>query len=448
MSAKIVFIGAGSFVFTRQIVRDIVSFEKLNDAEIALVDINESKLEMARECCEKIIEYKDAKAKLTVTTDRQKALKGADAVICTILRGDVNVWKHDILIPKKYGVDLVVGDTRGPSGVFRALRTLPEMLNICADIRKLCPNALFLNYTNPMAMLCHGMQKEFPDLNITGLCHGVQHTAAILAGWLGLKYEDIDYTCAGINHLAFFTELRHKGKDLYPKLKRKVATDKKVYNEGQVRNEMFMALGYYMTESSGHSSEYNWWFRKRDDLIKKYCTDGTCGNPGEHAFVLNLYLEKKKTWKKEFAAWLNQGDEGFREYVARKPVEYASSIINAWVGGAPFRFNGNVQNTGLVKNIVQDACVEVPVLASRNKLEPICVGDLPIELTPLLTLSAINETMAIEGALKGDASLVYKSIAHDPLTASVLSLAEIREMVKEMFKKNKNYLPSFKKVNL
>ncbi|MHC4871465.1 MAG: alpha-galactosidase [Planctomycetota bacterium] len=452
MAKKIVFIGAGSFGFTRALVKDILTFDLIKNSEIALVDINKERLEMARQCCQKLIDAAGTKTKLTVTTDRKKALKGANAVLTTILCGDTKVWQHDILIPKKYGVDINVGDTRGPAGVFRALRTLPEMLGICQDIRKLCPNAILLNYTNPMAMLCQGMQREFPDLAISGLCHSVQGTAKMLARWVGLKYEDIDYKCAGINHLAFYTEFKHKNSDLYPKLKKAVETNKEIYNEEQVRNEMFLALDYYVTESSGHNSEYNWWFRKRSELIKKYCTRGTGWNPGHHAYVLNHYVNRKNTWRKDYKEWLKipelNDPEKIKEYFSKRPIEYASNIINAWVGGEPFEFNGNVPNTSIITNIQEGACVEVPVLASRNRLQPIHVGDLPIQLTALMGLSAANETMAIEGALTGDAGLIYQSIAHDPLTASVLSLAEIRKMVSEMFKKNKKYLPKFKKVKL
>ncbi|MCA1810205.1 MAG: alpha-glucosidase/alpha-galactosidase [Lentisphaerae bacterium] len=448
MSAKIVFIGAGSFVFTRAIVRDMTRFANLHDARIVLMDISPDRLEMARQCCRRILDVSGSKIKLAVTGDRQAALKDADVVITTILCGGTDIWKHDVLIPKKYGVDLVVGDTRGPSGIFRMLRTLPEMLRICADIRRLCPQALLLNYTNPMAMLCHGMQREFPDLNITGLCHGVQHTAAKLAGWLGLGHDDVDYTCAGINHMAFFTEFKQGHRDLYPRLRKLVATDKKIYNDGQVRNEMFLALDYYMTESSGHSSEYNWWFRKRPDLIKKYCTTGTCGNPGQHAFVLKLYQAKDKTWRTDLRRWLNQSEQEFREYVARTPVEYAAGIVSAWAGGAPFCFNGNVPNHGLISNVFQNACVEVPVHAGRRKLRPTCIGDLPVQLVPLVSLSATVEHMAVTGALQGDARLVCQAIAHDPLTASVLSLAEIRKMTAEMFKRNRAFLPGFRKMEL
>ena len=234
--AKIVFIGAGSFVFTRNLVRDILTFPLLEDAEIALIDINKQRLSFARRACEKIVKM------------------GNYPATVTILCGSINVWQHDILIPKKYGIDINVGDTRGPSGIFRALRTIPTMLAICHDMEELCPRAVMLNYTNPMAMLCHAMQRESPIIG-TGLCHSVQGTARMLATWLNIPPAKLDYVCAGINHTAWYLKLEHRGRDQYPRLKRIVSSDKKVYNQEQVRNEMFLALGSYVTESSGHNSE-------------------------------------------------------------------------------------------------------------------------------------------------------------------------------------------------
>ncbi|MHC4884300.1 MAG: family 4 glycosyl hydrolase [Planctomycetota bacterium] len=445
---KIVFIGAGSFGFTRTIVRDILTFQGLSNATIALVDIHKGRLEMARKCCQKIVDLGGYKATVTATTERREALKGADAVITTILCGDTSIWQHDILIPKKYGIDINVGDTRGPAGVFRALRTLPEMLAICKDIQELCPGAIYLNYTNPMAMLCHGMQKEYPDLAISGLCHSVQGTACMLANWAGVKHTEVDYLCAGINHMAYYLKFERKGKDLYPKIRKAITSKKEIYNEEQVRNELYLALGYYVTESSGHNSEYNWWFRKRPDLIKKYCTKGTGWNPGAYAYILKEYQSRNKTWKKSFTDWINDPnwkDEKFvSDFIHRTPMEYASNIINAWTGGARFEFNGNVPNDHLIDNLPQGCCVEVPVAASRHSLKPVRVGNLPIQLSALVSLSATNEMMAIEGALAGDPELIYQSIAHDPLTAAKLSLAETRKMVAEMFTKNAKFLKHFK----
>jgi len=441
--AKIVFIGAGSLGFTRGLVRDILTFPTMRDATIALVDINKERLEFARQMVQKIVDMEQYPAKVIATTERREVMKGADAVCITILCGSTNVWQHDILIPKKYGVDTNVGDTRGPSGIFRALRTIPTMLGIAKDMEQLCPNAIMLNYTNPMAMLCHAMQRK-SSIQISGLCHSVQGTAAMLAKWVGVPYEELVYTSAGINHLSWYVKLEHKGKDLYPRLRKAVASDKKIYKEELVRNEMFLALGYYVTESSGHNSEYNWWFRKRPDLIEKYCTHGTGWNPGIYAQVLTWYRNGEKNWKKSVREWLK----------AEKPIslerghEYAASIMNAYLGGELFRFNGNVPNTNLITNLPQGCCVEVPVLASRKGLEPMHVGALPLSCAALTSLSATVEMMAVEGSLTGDPTLVYQAIANDPLTAAVLSLAEIRKMVAEMFRKNRPYLPQFKTVDL
>ena len=204
---KFAFIGGGSFGFTRTLVKDLLTFPAFADAEIALMDIDEERLSYIRQACEKIVRAGNYPARITATTNRAEALKDADGVLCTILSGDVDVWQHDILIPKKYGVDINVGDTRGPAGIFRFLRTIPVMLDICADIEKYCPDAIFLNYTNPMAMLCRAMQEKYPNLKITGLCHSVQGTASMLAKWVGADPKDVTYTCAGVNHQAFYIDL-------------------------------------------------------------------------------------------------------------------------------------------------------------------------------------------------------------------------------------------------
>ena len=442
--AKIVFIGAGSFGFTRNLVRDILTFPLLKNAEIALVDINKQRLSFAKRACEKIVKMGNYPAVVTATTDRRQALKGADAVLVTILCGSTSVWQHDLLIPKKYGIDINVGDTRGPSGIFRALRTIPTMLGICRDMEELCPRAVMLNYTNPMAMLCHAMQRQSFILG-TGLCHSVQGTAAMLARWLNIPPAKLDYVCAGINHMAWYLKLEHRGRDQYPRLNRIVSSDKKVYNQEQVRNEMFLALGRYVTESSGHNSEYNWWFRKRPDLIAKYCKNGSGWNPGHHAYILKMYRQRDAGgWQADSRKWL-ASDEPID---LARGHEYAASILSAFLGGELFQFNGNVGNDGLVTNLPEGACVEVPVVASKGRLSPIRVGPLPAACAILTNLSAQTEMMAVEGSLTGDANLVYQAIAHDPLTASKLSLAEIRKMVAEMFRKNAAYLPQFKKVNV
>ena len=296
--ARITFIGAGSFGFTRGLVRDILTFPLLRDSTLVLMDIDKERLDYIAQSVRRIVAEGNYPAKVEVTTNRKAALKGADAAICTILAGDVDVWQWDIRVPNKYGVSTNIGDTRGPSGIFRALRTIPVMVSICRDMEKVCPNAILLNYTNPMAMLCRAMQRE-TSIKVTGLCHSVQGTAGMLAAWAGVDAKEVDYTCAGINHQSWFVRFEHKGRDLYPRIRKAVLTSKKIRDHEQVRNEMFLQLGYYVTESSGHNSEYNWWFRKRPDLIRKYCTRGTGWNPGVYAYILKRYLHAEKHWKRE-----------------------------------------------------------------------------------------------------------------------------------------------------
>ena len=305
--ARIVFIGAGSIIFTRGLVRDILTFPLLKDSTIVLMDIDKERLGFAKKAVQTLIDRSDCQAKIEATMDRKTALKGADAVLITVLAGGTQVWKHDIEIPKKFGVDFNIGDTRGAAGIFRALRTIPLMLDICKDIERLCPDAIVLNYTNPMAMLCRAMQSKNKDLKITGLCHSVQGTAEMLAGWIKAPFEEIDYVCAGINHQAWYLKYEWNGKDAYP-LIRKAVKRKKIYNEEIVRNELFLHQGYYITESSGHNSEYNWWFRKRPDLIEKYCAHGTGWNPGEHAYILKEYQKRDRTWKSKVKELIKEGN--------------------------------------------------------------------------------------------------------------------------------------------
>jgi len=441
--AKIAFIGAGSFGFTRTLVKDILTFPPLADAELALMDIDAERLDYSTRACKRIVKEGKYPAKVTATMDRRKALEGADAVLITILAGSTQVWRHDIEIPKKFGVDTNVGDTRGPSGIFRALRTIPVMVGICKDMEELCPKAILLNYTNPMAMNCRAMQRS-TNVAVSGLCHSVQGTAHMMAHWIGAPVSEIDYVCAGINHLSWFVKFLWKGEDAYPLL-RQAMKKKAIYEHERVRNEMFLAFDYYVTESSGHNSEYNAWFRKRQDLIDKYCLDtnaNTGWNPGEYAYILKEYLKREKNWKKDIIAWLDNP----APLNLTRGHEYAASIINAWLGGEPFQFNGNVPNTGLVTNLPADCCVEIPVLATRGMLNSIHVGALPPQCAALTGLQVAVEEMAVEAALTGDPRQVYYAIAHDPLTAAVLSLAEIRDMVKAMLKKNEAHLPQFKTV--
>jgi alpha-galactosidase len=266
----------------------------------------------------------------------------------------------------------------------------------------------------------------------------------MLGWWIGAGLDEITYTCAGINHQAWYLDFRVNGEDAYPAIYKAITEEPEIYNMEIVRNEMFLALGKYVTESSGHNSEYNWWFRKRPDLIEKYCLPGTGWNPGEYAYILKEYQNNEATWKDQAREW----------FASETPIdierghEYAAFIINALKGGEAFTFNGNVPNTHLVTNLPLGACVEVPVMVDKAGFHPIHVGALPPECAILTNVSSQIEEMAITASRLGDPTMIYRAVCHDPLTAAVLSLREIKDMVNEMFAQNRDYLPQFKHITI
>lgn len=439
---KFTFIGAGSLEFTRDLARDLLTFNAFDDCELMLMDIDEKRLEYSKKGIERIVKDGNHHATVKATTDRKEALKDADGVLITILQGGVDVWRYDVEIPEKYGIDICVGDTRGPSGIFRFLRTAPVMLDIIRDCEQLCPNAIILNYTNPMAMLVSYLQAQ-TKLKVTGLCHSVQGTAQMLAEWLGLKKDELDYTCAGINHQAFYLKLEHDGKDMYPALFEAIKKPE-IAIQDQVRIEMFKYLKYFPTESSGHNSEYNPWFRKRKDLIEKYCTHGTNWNPGEHAYILKEYMNREDTWEKEYIDWLNQ-----EKIDLEKGDEYASCIFNAIYGDhTPFNFNANLRNENYITNIDNGACVEVPVVADERGITVLGQQTLPQHLSAFVGHSAKVEELAVRAAIEGDPEKIFQACLLDPLTASVCSMEEIHDMVQEMLDKNAPYLGYFKTLKI
>lgn len=435
---KFAFIGAGSLQFTSSCVRDLLTFSTFCESEFALMDTDVDNLKNIEKVIRKIVENMNCPGcKITATTDRAEALRDADGVLCTVFNGDVDIWQYDITIPKKYGIDINVGDTRSVSGIFRALRNIPLMLDICKDIEKYCPKAVFLNYTNPMSILCGAMQK-YSNVEVTGLCHSVQGTIKMLSEWLEIPYDEIVYKCMGVNHQAFYTVLEHKGENLYPKLK-KLLENPEYLNKEQVRNEMFLKLGYYVTESSGHNSEYNQWFRKRPDLIEKYCTHGTNWNPGKHAFSLSLRKDRKENPQKQYDEWLEN------EFDSKKSIEYAADIFNARIGdGKPFVFNGNVINNGSIPNLPSDACIEVPVVADKMGFKTTIAGPLPTHLAIMVYTTAQIESLVIEAAIEKSREKVYQAVYMDPLSSAVCSLDEIKAMCDELFELNKSFLGDYK----
>ena len=436
---KIAIIGAGSLGFTRTLVKDIVAVPELAGATFALMDIFKDRLEFAERATRRIVKEAGVSATVEPTLDRKRALRGADFVISTILVDGVAGFRPEFAIPIKHGVSVNIGDTLGPSGVFRALRTMPVMLDIAHDIETLCPQAYWLNYTNPMTMLSRAVQRG-SSVRYVGLCHSVQGTADMLAQWAKVPPDQVDYVCAGINHQAWFLRFERQGKDLYPKLRRAIAR-KDIYQQELVRNELCKHLGYYVTESSGHNSEYCAWFRKRRDLYRTYCLKGTNWNPGKEWYLLREYERVAHTWKAQVR----------KQLADPKPLnltrghEYCSHILEAIHTNRPFRFNGNVPNTGLITNLPEGCCVEVPVLVNRTGFQPVHVGALPPQCAALNQMNVAVQEMAVEAHLTGDRELVYQACYFDPLTSAVLSLDESRAMVDELFRVQAKRLPQFKK---
>lgn len=432
---KIAFIGAGSYVFTRNLVRDMLTYPTLRDAQFALMDIDQERLSYITRSVNHLIEAGHSSATVLSTLSRQEALEGADGVVISVLPQDHHIFRRDLEIPMKYGVDLCVGDTRGPAAIFRLLRAVPALMDIARDIERYAPRALVLNYTNPMAMICRLFGRE-TSLNVTGLCHSVQGTAKMLSEWVGADPAKVTYTCAGINHQAFFLELKEDGQDLYPRLRQAVEKPE-IYNHEIVRNEVFRHLGYYVTESSGHCSEYVSWFRKRPDLLEKYCMHGDSWNTGRHAFTIELRDKREATWRQEILDDLQKKDIDLS-----RGLEYAAGIFDTYFGGeAPYyEFNGNISNTGIIPNLPYGCCIESPVLVSKGRLRPLYVGNLPDHLAVLVNTSARCEELAVDGLIHRDREKIFQAILFDPLTCAVCSMQEIRDMVDEMFAANEEYL--------
>lgn len=433
---KITIIGAGSGVFTRNLVRDILSYPELSNVTITLMDIDAVRLEYMRKALQKLISQERYPARLEATLDRREALRNADYVILTIQVGGLKPYEYDIYIPLKYGVRQAVGDTIGPGGVFRALRTIPVLLDIAKDMEELCPGALLLNYVNPMAMNCWALNKATSIRNV-GLCHSVQGTAEFLASIVDVPLKAVSYLCAGINHMAWFLKFETDGKDLYP-LIRERATNPEIYTQDVTRFEILKHFGYFVTESSFHMSEYVPYFRKSDSWINKI--HGTHSWHKEHydGMYLHCCLDAAKTLLE------NLKEMAEAEYIdPKRSEEYCATIIHSMETNNPSIINGNVENKGLITNLPYGCCVEVPCLVDKNGVQPIYVGDLPPQLAALNRTNINVQELAVIGALTGDREAVYHAIMMDPLTAAVLDLDEIRQMVDEMFALQKEWLSQF-----
>lgn len=431
--SKIVVIGAGSLVFTKQILNDLFNTPCMSGSTYALVDPVLWKIDKMKQYADQIKEKNHISADIYCTADRREALKDADFVILTFLIGGNAAYKSDIEIPLKYGVDQCIGDSLGPGGVFRMLRTAPVLTDICKDIEELCPDAYVLNYVNPMGAVCAAIA-QVSGVKAVGLCHGVQISLDLIAGYTGVPKDEIDYVNAGINHMGWFLKLEHKGKDLYPILRKNMEKPEYFKNE-KVRGELMRHCGYFMTESSGHLSEYLPWFRSSRKGLDTYCNEPMFG--GETGAALKFNMKVAEKFRNTDVLSIESGE------LEPRSKEYCTYIIEAIVTGKPFKFNGNVTNKGYVCNLPRNATVEIPIYADKTGLHPCFVGELPTHLAAMNNSNISVQNLAVEAAIHGDPEMAFWAIAMDPLTSTKLTLNQCRRMTAEMFEAERDWLPQF-----
>lgn len=433
---KITFLGAGSTVFAKNLLGDILSFPELAESHIVLHDIDEERMRTSEIVAHKVAQAVNARPTVTTSLDRRAALDGADYAICMIqVAGYKPGTVIDFEIPKKYGLRQTIADTLGIGGIMRGLRTIPVLLEMCADMEELCPDVTFLNYVNPMAMNCWAIG-EASTIQTVGLCHSVQGTAHQLARDLQIPYEEINYLCAGINHMAFyltFERVTETGRtDLYPTL-HKIYADGRMPDWNRVRYEMLHRLGYFVTESSEHFSEYTPWFIKRDrpDLIEKF----------------NIPLDEYITrCENQIAAWDQMRAIFEAEDIplaVERSEEYGSLIIHSMETGQPRVIYGNVPNYGLIDNLPAGCCVEVPCLVDRNGIQPTQIGSLPPHLAALMQTNINVQALTVEAALTGKREHIYHAAMLDPHTAAELSLDQIWSLVDELIEVHGSWLPAY-----
>ncbi|HZG68984.1 MAG TPA: alpha-glucosidase/alpha-galactosidase [Herpetosiphonaceae bacterium] len=428
---KITFIGAGSTVFAKNLLGDILSFPELADSTITLFDIDAERLATSEVVARKVGQAVGASPTIETTTDRRAALDGADYAINMIqVAGYKPGTVVDFEIPKKYGLRQTIADTLGIGGIMRGLRTIPVLLDMCHDMEELCPDVFFLNYVNPMAMNCWAINRG-SRIKTVGLCHSVQGTAEQLARDIKVPVDEINYICAGINHVAFYLRFERNGEDLYPRIRQVVAEDR-VPDWNRVRYEMFTRLGYFVTESSEHFSEYTPWFIKRDrpDLIDRF----------------NIPLDEYITrCENQIAGWhsMRAQFEGDAPIKVRRSHEYGSLIIHSMETGTPRVVYGNVSNEGLIDNLPRGCCVELPCVVDKNGLQPTRIGTLPPQLAALMQTNINVQALTVEAALTGKREHIYHAAMLDPHTGAELSLDQIWSLVDDLIEAHGDWLPAY-----
>ena len=433
---KVVFLGSGS-AFFKNLLCDILNIPGAEQGEMCLVDIDEKRLELSRQLGEIIIDKAGKDGwKITATTERKEVLEGANYIINCIEVSGTDCVRFDNDIPLEYGIDQCIGDTIGPGGLFKALRTVPVFLEVLKDIEVMCPDAWVLNYTNPMSIMCLAAARA-SSANVIGLCHSVQGSSHDLANYVEIPYEELKWKCGGINHLAWFTQATHNGECIYPLLKEKMEKDEELIAKDPVRLDMVKHFDCYVTESSGHFSEYVPYYRKRQELIDKHC--------GEK------YLGQSSFYADEWPKWRVDNDErrekfisGEEEIEMERTWEYASYIIQAMETNNPFKIYGTVPNNGLITNLQQDNVVEVACTVNDEGIVPNYFGKLPAHLAALCSSHQFMYDLAADACIHKSKEMATKALMLDPLTAAVCSPEEIREMSERLFEAEKDFLPGFK----
>ncbi len=437
---KIAIIGAGSVVFTRNLCSDILLTPALQECTITLMDIDPGRLAQARNLVQMMGDRRGLDVRLEVTADRREAVRGADYVITTFQQGGLDAYQLDIEIPQRFGVEQCVGDTLGPGGVFRALRTIPVLIDLCHDMDQVAPQALLLNYVNPMAANCWAVDAG-TGRPCVGLCHSVQGTGEMLARWIDVPYEEVVSWCAGINHQAWFLEFRRGKEDLYPLLREAIQRPDIAAQE-PVRVELMKHFGYFVTESSGHASEYVPYFRKsarmvNEELVPRF------KNQADHWFDFARTGGYLRTCISRFEETQIKAEAAGEDRPPERTHEYGSYIMEAIETNRPLRINGNVPNQALIDNLPADCCVEVPCLVDGNGIQPTAVGALPSHLAALNRTNVSVQELTVQAALTGEVEAVHHAVMLDPLTAAVCTLPQIRSMVEELLAAQARWLPQF-----
>jgi alpha-galactosidase len=425
---KVTMIGAGSVVFVKNLLTDILDFQELKDITIAMHDIDAERLETAGMMGRWTAKQLGANARVEEYRDRRAALAGADFVFNMVQIGMKESTVIDFKIPTKYGLKQTIGDSVGIGGIFRGLRTIPFMTDLVKDMREVCPDALLLNYTNPMSILTKAVYDAYPEQKVIGLCHNVQNTAKELASYLDVPVERLNYDCAGINHMTWFLKLRIDGEDAYPRLWRAL-DNPEIFAKDKVRFELMRTFGKFVSESSEHNAEYTPHFLKRDDQIAAYDVP-----VDEYLRRIDRNLGRYDETRRKLLS-----GEGFP---IERSVEYGSLILHAMVTGQTRVIYGNVRNTSLIENLAPNCCVEVPIVVDRNGLRPVHVGSLPAELAGYCAQHTYVQELTVRAALEGDANLVHRAAMLDRHATSALSIAEIRAMVDELIAAHGDYMPA------